>query len=171
MWARDWKDLARELSSAVRPSIVVIALGVNDATLNVPFDRYAWLVDYLGIVSATAPARVVPVGVMPMEGRRDRSPEGVALMNAGLERLPRYIPPFADAAGLTHDGLHLNRKGQRVWHGKLAAACGPGWHDRARRRTCKARLTKRRYGLQNLNGGKVGMANFSNWPASCFTFC
>jgi len=118
--------------SAARPSLVVFAVGVNDGHGGKMSQGDEWLTQYRMLLRSAGTAKIIIVGIQPIEpGMRNSGAydmAGIAARNRAIERLAAeagaiHVRPMPDAAGMTTDGVHLNAAGMRRWQAKLASAC------------------------------------------------
>jgi lysophospholipase L1-like esterase len=118
----DWGNLAPELVRLVRPRLVVIALGTNDARRSLRFDASQWQRHYSRIVRPgfilVAPPAVEP-GKQYGTGYYD--PARLANISAMIDRLPN---PIAKPGELpTLDGVHPNESGRAAWVAAVERSC------------------------------------------------
>lgn len=129
---REWIDFAPEVIAHAQPRLVIFALGVNDLQTRFRTDPDEWERDYRRLIEAAKPAKVVLLGIMPLEvGRLPRAsmvPEHRDVLNARLTRIAAdtgatLLPPLRSAQNLTLDGIHFNPAGQDQWAKRIAEAC------------------------------------------------
>jgi hypothetical protein len=126
------EPLARQLIPRLRPQIVVVAGGVNDARRGGSTPLAEWEKAYEALLAhARARSVVVVVGIMPIEegkpaGTAVFDPRAMAERNRSLERLAKkhgaqYLAPLP--ALQTYDGVHPNAQGAIAWAGHLQSLC------------------------------------------------
>ncbi|WP_404336842.1 SGNH/GDSL hydrolase family protein [Sphingomonas sp. MMS12-HWE2-04] len=126
----EWQGLVPKLLADAKPSLVIFALGVNDARRTTLAKPDAWQRDYARLVEQVHGARVAIMGIQPIEPDKrigpGFDPALVAQLNAkaqavaGATHAVFIAPP---ASPQTSDGVHLNEAGRRAWVQRLAAAC------------------------------------------------
>lgn len=129
---RDWVDLGPDMFAQVEPSLVVIALGINDTVSALNTDPDKWEADYKALARSARPSRLALVSIMPIDASIPRptqlSEEMRATLNDRLKNIATatgalVIDPMPSAKGLTLDGVHFNPGGQERWAKNLVAAC------------------------------------------------
>ncbi|WP_174273740.1 SGNH/GDSL hydrolase family protein [Sphingomonas bacterium] len=124
--AEDVADHARGWIASLHPSIVIVALGMNDAKADVPAapDRFE------GAVRAIA-ATGVPTGLAAITRLEDK-PAAAGFSQARIDALNTRLAAIAAAlhaplapsiAAPTEDGVHPTDAGRRQWRANLERAC------------------------------------------------
>lgn len=125
----DVEEIARGLLPDLRPSGVVLSVGVNDARRARPFDARQWEAEYRSLLHAVEGFPVTVMGVDPVEEGKPLGPdyfaqEVIEAQNAILAGLcangATFVPPRRSSAGLTTDGVHNNTAGFSDWRMRLA---------------------------------------------------
>lgn len=119
----EWTRLAPELIRTLRPSLVVVALGVNDTQRAEPFDAGQWAEHYHQLLSSYRGPRIL-LAPLPVEaGKR----YGTDYYDpARIEELRRIVireGGIAIPLVPTSDGVHPSQAGRLVWAAGLADAC------------------------------------------------
>jgi lysophospholipase L1-like esterase len=132
--------LAARLLPRTRPSLVVLAVGVNDANVEAPTDPAAFARDYRAILAQAraAGARVVAVNIEPVASARfpktalfdrariDAENRQIAEMGVPVLDLRAAMAPGAGDTlpdRFTDDGVHPNATGYATWKRTVADAC------------------------------------------------
>ena len=125
-------DAIPSVVKAGRPAMIVVAVGINDASHDIATPFADWRAHYRTLLSRLGDVPLVIVGVQPTEerklGQRGHDLALVRAQNAALPALAaevggRFVAPLPSAVGLTIDGTHLNAEGDRRWQAAVERAC------------------------------------------------
>jgi hypothetical protein len=125
----DIVDVAGKLIAEIKPSAVIIAIGVNDTAAGRVVDNDDWERDYRELLGAAKGIPVGVVGIMPVTGFTGYSrPDSadIKVKNQIISRIARqqhlaFAPPLGAIS--TFDGLHPDRTGYTAWRHQVALAC------------------------------------------------
>ena len=92
-----WRDIAPRLAANLRPQIVVIALGTNDAQAAALPDYALWQTNYRKLIAAFAGARIILVPPPRVESGKPLGPPFMSLQRLRLER--GFIASLARGGG------------------------------------------------------------------------
>jgi lysophospholipase L1-like esterase len=120
------------IAEAARPSLVILAVGINDAYVGTRVPIAQWQARYRQLLGSLKGFHIIVVAVQPTEEskvlRRHHDPAYIAAQNEALRVLAaevgaRFVPPLASVAHLTIDGIHLNGAGDLKWRAAVEKAC------------------------------------------------
>jgi lysophospholipase L1-like esterase len=123
---------AKDIAQAARPSLIVLAVGINDAAVGAMMPIAVWRARYRRMLETLGDVPVIIVGVQPTEEsrlartRHDRAyaaAENNALRALAGEAGARFVPPLASVENLTIDGMHLTGEGDAKWRAAVEKAC------------------------------------------------
>ena len=123
---QEWSVLAPELIQELRPTLVVVALGIVDARRGTDPER--WASEYRDLISTAGTVALVSISPVDHAKITERrfSDDAIAVLNdelrqVALERGAKVAPPVA--APMTTDGIHLSPEGNREWTRNLSSVC------------------------------------------------
>jgi len=126
---KDLADLTPKLVAEIKPTLVFIALGTNDANAARPTAIDEWQKQYEALVRSVGRVPVVLAAAPMIERGKERSSQfdtrRIAAMNARLPSIAaRFGAVFVTAAPTsTMDGVHPDTAGAETWRGNLARGC------------------------------------------------
>lgn len=125
----DWPKLSENIIEITRPKLVILAIGTNNAALNVKksIGEFNYYMSYLIDRNDTRFIIVSPPNLDV------NYPGAQAFDTVYLKQIQTYIRSLSDknvaivppsgGKDQTVDGVHLNLKGQQMWAAKLQSAC------------------------------------------------
>ena len=128
----DWERRLPAMLTAAKPSIVIFALGINDAKRGSSAKPRAWRQSYQSLIAQVREAKIAIVGVQHVEPGKAKSSFYDEALGRELDNNARalagqlgatFIAPLPNIAGKTSDGIHLNDVGRREWVERLNLAC------------------------------------------------
>lgn len=121
---------AKRVLSVTKPSLVVIAVGINDTGKADKVPIHQWVAAYRRLLQTVRASRIIIVGVEPLKGKKSqqfdsamRERQNLLLPKLAREANAAYVAPFDSATGITRDGIHLNVVGARRWRAAIETAC------------------------------------------------
>ena len=127
----DLAPLAAELSSILKPTRIILAIGTNDAAVGRVAPVSEWVRDYEKLLSSLPADRVELVAIPAVEPGKAASAAidiaGLAAKNRALRALAlRRGVTFAPSVAMdTSDGLHPTAAGAIAWRENVERQCPP----------------------------------------------